>query len=178
MVATSAVAAAATGAVPIPFSDAAVLVPEQVAMLGGITAVFGIPLEKATITAIVSATIGTAGTTVLGKTIVANLVKFIPGAGSVVGGVISGTTAAALTAALGEAYIAIMIMLCKGELSVSDLSSEKGQNTLLPHWLASSITGVLNLTIQRERKLARSLITASWPNRYCRFRRISPSISA
>ena len=130
VVATSAVAAAATGAVPIPFSDAAVLVPEQVAMLGGITAVFGIPLEKATITAIVSATIGTAGTTVLGKTIVANLVKFIPGAGSVVGGVISGTTAAALTAALGEAYIAIMIMLCKGELSVSDLSSEKGQNMM------------------------------------------------
>lgn len=46
VVATSAVAAAATGAVPIPFSDAAVLVPEQVAMLGGITAVFGIPLGK------------------------------------------------------------------------------------------------------------------------------------
>ena len=44
--------------------------------------------------------------------------------------------------------------------------------------LASSITGVLSLTIQRVRKLARSLITASWPNRYCRFRRISPSISA
>lgn len=127
VVATSAVAAAATGAVPIPFSDAAVLVPEQIAMLGGITAVFGIPIEKGTITAIISATIGTAGTTVLGKTIVANLLKFIPGIGSVAGGVISGATAATLTAALGEAYIIIMVMMCKGELSIADLNTEKGK---------------------------------------------------
>jgi uncharacterized protein (DUF697 family)/GTP-binding protein EngB required for normal cell division len=127
VVATSVVAAAATGAVPIPFSDAAVLVPEQIAMLGGITAVFGIPIEKGTIAAIVSATIGTAGTTVLGKTIVANLIKFIPGIGSVAGGVISGATAAALTAALGEAYIIIMVMICKGDLSIADLSTDKGK---------------------------------------------------
>ena len=127
VVATSAVAAAATGAVPIPFSDAAVLVPEQIAMLGGITAVFGVPIEKGTITAIISATIGPAGTTVLGKTIVANLLKFIPGIGSVAGGVISGATAAALTAALGEAYIIIMVMMCKGELSIADLNTEKGK---------------------------------------------------
>lgn len=130
VVATSAVAAAATGAVPIPFSDAAALVPEQIAMLGGITAVFGIPIEKGTITAIVSATIGTAGTTVLGKTIVANLIKLIPGIGSVAGGVISGTTAAALTAALGEVYIIIMVMICKGELSIAELSTEKGKKEI------------------------------------------------
>lgn len=130
VVATSAVAAAAMGAVPIPFSDAAVLVPEQIAMLGGITAVFGIPIEKGTITAIVSATIGTAGTTVLGKTIVANLIKFIPGIGSVAGSVISGSTAATLTIALGEAYIIIMTMIYKGELSVSELSSDKGKKEI------------------------------------------------
>ena len=109
VVAASAITAAATGAVPIPFSDAALLVPEQVAMLAGITAVFGVPMEKATLLAIISGTIGTAGTTVLGKIVVSNLVKFIPGIGSVAGGVISGATAAALTAALGEAYIIILI---------------------------------------------------------------------
>lgn len=130
VVATSAVAAAATGAVPIPFSDAAVLVPEQIAMLGGITAVFGIPIEKGTITAIVSATIGTTSTTVLGKTIVANLIKCIPTIGSVAGGIISGATAAALTAALGEAYIIIMLMICKGQLNVSDLNTEKGKQEI------------------------------------------------
>lgn len=130
VVATSAVAAAATGAVPIPFSDAAVLVPEQIAMLGGITAIFGIPIEKGTITAIISATIGTAGTTVLGKTIVANLIKFIPGIGSVAGGVISGSTAAVLTSALGEAYIMVMSLICMGEVSIAELSTDKGKKEI------------------------------------------------
>lgn len=127
VVASSAVAAAATGAVPIPFSDAAVLVPEQIAMIGGITAIFGVPMDQGTVMAIISATIGTAGTTVLGKTIAANLIKLIPAIGSVVGGVISAATAAALTAALGESYIAIMVMVCKGDLSITDLKSEKGK---------------------------------------------------
>ena len=127
VVVSSAVAAAATGAVPIPFSDAAVLVPEQIAMIGGITAIFGVPMDQGTVMAIISATIGTAGTTVLGKTIAANLIKLIPAVGSVVGGVISAATAAALTAALGEAYIAIMVMVCKGDLSITDLKSEKGK---------------------------------------------------
>lgn len=127
VVATSAAAAAVTGAVSIPFSDAAILVPEQIAMLGAITAVFGIQIEKATIAAILSSTIGTAGTTVLGRTIVSNLIKFIPVVGSATGGVISGATAAALTTALGEAYIIIMTMVYKGELSIIDLSTDKGK---------------------------------------------------
>lgn len=127
VVATSALAAAATGAVPIPFSDAAALVPEQIAMLAGITAVFGLPIEKGTIAAIISSTIGTAGATVLGKAIVSNLIKLIPGVGSVAGGVISGATAAALTAALGEAYIIIMTMICKGEFKIEDLETDKGK---------------------------------------------------
>ncbi|OUQ63890.1 hypothetical protein B5E53_15010 [Eubacterium sp. An11] len=63
VVVAAASAAAATGVVPIPFSDATVLILEQVAMLAGITACFGLQLEKATLTAIVSSTIGTAGTT-------------------------------------------------------------------------------------------------------------------
>ena len=100
----------------VPQKRERIIIPEQIAMLGGITPVFGLPIEKGTIAAIVSATIGTAGTTVLGKTIVANLVKLIPGVGSVVGGVISGATAAALTAALGEAYI---IAFCRKPLAGS-----------------------------------------------------------
>lgn len=127
VVAASAATAAATGAVPIPFSDAALLVPEQITMLAGITAVFGVPIEKATLVAIISATIGTAGTTVLGKTIVSGLIKLIPGVGSVVGGAISGATAAALTAALGEAYITILIMVCKGEMKIADIGTDEGR---------------------------------------------------
>ncbi|MBO6089691.1 MAG: GTPase, partial [Lachnospiraceae bacterium] len=127
IVATAAAAAAATGAIHIPFTDAAVLVPEQIGMIASITAVFGIPLEKATVTAILSATIGTVGTTVMGKTVVSGLLKMIPGVGSIAGGVISASVAAALTAALGEAYIAIMMMVSKGEMSVSELDTDEGK---------------------------------------------------
>lgn len=122
--------AALTGAAPIPFSDAAILVPTQVSMLAGITAVFGLPLEKSALTSIVSATIGTAGTTVLGKTVVANLVKMIPGAGTIVGAVISGTTAATLTGALGEAYIAILTRVASGNMSFAELTSSEGMKEL------------------------------------------------
>ena len=130
VVSGSAIAAAATGASPIPFSDAALLIPEQISMLAGITAVFGLPIEKSTLAAILSSTIGTMGATVLGKTVVSNLVKLIPGAGSVIGGVISGSTAAALTTALGEAYIAIMKKIATGEIDASDLATEKGKELI------------------------------------------------
>ena len=130
VVIASASAAAATGAVPIPFSDAAVLIPEQVAMLAGITACFGLQLEKATLTAIVSSTIGTAGTTVLGKSIVSGLLKCIPGVGSVVGGAISAATAGALTVALGEAYIILLTKICKGDMKIEDLDTKKGKATI------------------------------------------------
>ena len=127
IVAAAAATAAATGAIPIPFTDAAVLVPEQIGMIASITGVFGIPIEKATVTALISATIGTVGTTVLGKSVVSGLLKMIPGVGSVTGGVISASVAAALTAALGEAYIAIMIMVAKGEMDVKEIETEEGK---------------------------------------------------
>lgn len=127
VVASAVVVAATTGAVPIPFSDAALLVPEQVAMLASITAIYGIPMEKSTLIAIISSAIGTAGTTVLGKTVVSNLLKLIPAAGSVVGGAISSATAAAFTAALGEAYIIILTKVYKGEMSVADIKTKEGR---------------------------------------------------
>lgn len=130
VVASSAALAAATGAIPIPFADAAVLVPEQIGMLAGITAIYGLSIEKSTLMAVISATIGTTGTTVLGRTIVANLVKLIPGAGSMVGAVISGSTAAALTAALGEAYIGVMNAVYSGTIKADDLKTKKGRKML------------------------------------------------
>ncbi|NLP48085.1 MAG: GTPase [Clostridiales bacterium] len=130
VVAATALTAAATGAAPIPFSDAALLVPEQISMLAGITAVFGFPVEKGTFSAILSSTIGTAGATVLGRTIASNLIKFVPGVGSVVGGIISASTASALTIALGETYIKIMEKVYEGELKVSDLSTKKGKKSM------------------------------------------------
>ncbi|WP_108775555.1 YcjF family protein [Lactimicrobium massiliense] len=118
------------GFVPVPFSDAAMLVPTQVGMIAGITVVFGMDVSKSFLTSFVSATIGSAGATVLGKTIVSNLLKLIPGVGSVAGGLISGTTAGLLTTALGAAYIEIMKMVFNGEIKKEDLQSKEVQETM------------------------------------------------
>src|SRR5947199_1918784 len=111
IVATSAAAAAAAGASPIPFSDAFILVPIQVGMLAGITSAFGLELSTAFLTTLVSAAAGATSTTLAGRAIVANLLKLIPGGGTLVGGAISATTAAALTTTLGQLYAATLAAL-------------------------------------------------------------------
>lgn len=130
IVAAASTTAAAIGATPIPFSDATVLIPEQIAMIAGITAAFGLSVERGTMTAIISAALGTSAATFAGRTIVANLAKFVPGVGSIVGGAISGGTAAAITAALGEAYIVVMIMVTRGEIDMEDLKTKKGKDII------------------------------------------------
>lgn len=102
------------GFVPIPFSDASLLVPMQVTMLAHITAIFGVAVDQATLTAALGAVGGTTGATFAGRYIVANLTKMLPGVGTVVGGVISGATAASLTTALGYSYIEMLALLAKG----------------------------------------------------------------
>lgn len=111
VVASSATAAGAIGASPIPFADAMLLIPLQVTMLAGITAVFGIPATEGFITGLVASVAGGAGATYAGRTLVSNLLKLVPGAGTAAGGVIAAGTAATLTAALGEAYLATLMLL-------------------------------------------------------------------
>ena len=129
-VVTAALAAAGEGAAPIPFSDCALLVPTQLTMIASITVTFGFDVNKSIITALLSSTIGAGGATVLGKTVVSNLLKFIPGAGTVAGGAISAGTAGVITAALGEAYIGIMELVFKGDMSLDDLGTKKGKETM------------------------------------------------
>lgn len=131
VVATAMVAAAGEGAAPIPFSDCALLIPTQLGMIASITVIFGFNVNKSILTAFLSSTLGAGGTTLLGKTIVTNLMKLIPGAGTVVGGAISASTAGVLTAALGEAYIGIMELVFKGEMSIDDLATKKGKDEML-----------------------------------------------
>lgn len=129
-VATAAVAAAGEGAVPIPFSDCALLIPTQVGMIASITVIFGFDINKSILTALLSSSIGAGGATLLGKAVVTNLIKFIPGAGSVIGGAISAGTAGVITAALGEAYIGVMELVFKGEMSIDDLGTKKGEKAM------------------------------------------------
>lgn len=90
-------AAAAAGAIPIPMSDAVPISAAQIGMIIALGKVFDITLSQAAAKSIA----GVALTQQAGRAIFANVLKTIPGAGTVVGGVIGATTAAALTEALG-----------------------------------------------------------------------------
>ena len=105
-------AAAATGATPIPFSDAAILVPIQLTMMASISHIYDINLDRA-VTASLAAT---AAATTAGRTAVANLIKLVPGVGSMVGGAISASIASAFTWAMGQAWTVVCIRLAKGGL--------------------------------------------------------------
>ncbi len=72
-------------------------------------------MDKATIASLVAAIGGTGGATFAGRYIVSNVIKFIPGAGTVVGGLISGTTASIITTALSMSYIEVLAIIAAGE---------------------------------------------------------------
>lgn len=90
-------AAAAAGAIPIPVSDALPITAAQIAMVISLGKVFGMTLSKSTADLVTKLVI----TQQAGRAIAANILKAIPGAGTVAGCVIGGSTAAALTEALG-----------------------------------------------------------------------------
>lgn len=129
-VATATATAFGEGFAPIPFADSALLIPTQVAMIASITAIYGLDINKSIITAFVSSALGTGGATIAGKTIASNLLKLVPGAGTVLGGTISGATAGVITTALGEAYILLMESIYKGDLKASELGTAEGKKKL------------------------------------------------
>jgi len=95
-------AAAAAAAAPIPGSDAVVLKPIQLGMLAGITAIFGVELTNEQVMSLLKSVIGQGGMEKVGKRLVKEVAKHVPG-----GNVVNATVAAALTGALGEAYIRV-----------------------------------------------------------------------
>lgn len=114
----------AIGASPIPFSDAPLLAGAQLSMLVHVTTIFGLPVERAVLTAIISSIAGVSGTTLGGKTLVSNLLKFIPGIGSVAGGAISASVASMMTIALGLSYISVLKYIVEEENKGNEVSTE------------------------------------------------------
>jgi uncharacterized protein (DUF697 family) len=108
LVTTSVTAAMGVAAAPIPFADAALLVPIQLAMIAGITATYGLSFSEGFLGMIVASTVGGTATTVSGRAIMAGLLKLVPGAGSALGGTLAAATAGTLTTALGQAYISVL----------------------------------------------------------------------
>ena len=84
MIAAAATSAAAAAATPIPFSDAALLVPIQLGMMARIAQIYKIKFERAVLMAIASTTAATQ----IGRATFTGLLKMMPGAGTVIGGAI------------------------------------------------------------------------------------------
>lgn len=117
--------ATGTGAVPIPFADLPLLIGQQVLMMSAIAQVFGINVKKDGLKVLVMQVLGTGGASVLGKTVVANLLKLVSGGGTLAGGAISAATAGAITCALGMAFIEICHEVKIGKLAEKDMFSKK-----------------------------------------------------
>jgi uncharacterized protein (DUF697 family)/GTPase SAR1 family protein len=111
IVLSAAASAAGIAAVPIPFADVVAIVPIQLGMLAGISGTFGLSIDQAFLNTVIGSIIIGAGETFAVRKLASNLLKLIPGFGSVAGGVISAVTAATFTTAIGEAYIAALAML-------------------------------------------------------------------
>lgn len=125
-VAVAVVATVATGAIPIPFEDMPLLIGEQIARMGSICAIYGINIKKDGLKMLATSAIGAGGAAVLGKTIATNVMKIIPGAGTVAGGIVSAGTVGVITLTMGKAFIEVCKLVKVEKLSEKDLTSSKG----------------------------------------------------
>lgn len=129
-VAVAVAATAVTGAVPIPFADAPLLIAEQVTLMATICGIYGIDVGKDGLKMLATTALGAGGAAIVGKTVATNLLKLIPGAGTVAGGAISAGTAGLVTLAMGKAFIEVCKMVKIGKLSEADILSSKGKNIM------------------------------------------------
>lgn len=100
--------AGAVAASPIPFSDIALLLPTQCAMIVHISSIYELDMSKETAMTLAGAFAGVVGVGFAARTIVGNLAKFIPGIGSAIGGGLNAVMAVSVTKLMGEAYIAYL----------------------------------------------------------------------
>jgi len=108
VVGAATVTAAGIGAAPIPISDAVVLMPVQLGMLAGITAVFGVDISTDSSANLIRGLVGQGGVAAAGRQTAAGLLKVVPGVTF-----INAAVAGALTAALGEAYIQLCVEMLR-----------------------------------------------------------------
>ena len=99
----AAASAAAAAASPIPFSDAALLVPIQLGMMARIAQIYKIKFDRAALIAVASTTAATSA----GRATFTGLLKMVPGAGTVVGGAIGAGVASSFTYAMGQAWLVV-----------------------------------------------------------------------
>lgn len=123
--------AAIIGCSPIPFSDAFLLVPVQLTMMARLHKIFGQSWSESLGKSVSKELVVVS----LGKSAVGNIVKVVPGVGTITGAAINATVASTITEALG--WITVK-MLNDGEDIFDDVMSFKGQVQTLTKLLRQS----------------------------------------
>ncbi len=114
VVASAAGAAAAAVAIPTPVTDAVVLAPIQLAMMGRISAIYDLELKSM----LSASAIAQLSVQITGQALARSFIKLIPGAGSILGA----SVAFALTAAMGEAWIRLCEQIHTGKVDIEKIS--------------------------------------------------------
>lgn len=104
--------AAAIGASPIPCSDAVLLTGVQVKMMHDIFKAYGIHVG---VGVVIEEILRAKVVSMLGKAVAGNLIKMIPGAGSIIGGAINAGVASTITYAMGKGLVAAAEMICDND---------------------------------------------------------------
>lgn len=126
--------AAAIAASPIPGSDAPLLIAEQCKMAADIFSIYGLDNS---VSSIVKNVISGQIIAILGKAVAGNLLKCIPGIGSIGGALINGTVASTITYSLG-------VGLCKLSKSAVEASLEGNEELLKQIFSQENIEKVLS----------------------------------
>lgn len=113
-------AAAIVGFSPIPFSDAFLLVPIQLTMMMRLHKLFGASWSEGLAKGFTKELVVVG----LGRSVVGNVIKFVPAVGTVTGGIINATVATTITETLGWVTVK---MLNDGEDIFNDVLTFQGQ---------------------------------------------------
>ena len=140
VVAAAGAAAGTVGAVPIPISDAVVLMPVQVGMLAGISAIFGVDATRGRIAELIRVLAKSGGTEMAGRGLAQALLRVVPGTE-----LINAAVATAITVALGAAHI----QLCK-ELLARQAADEPMTNAEMVSFLLDAYKRAWRAGRQRE----------------------------
>lgn len=123
---TAASSALTTGVTPIPFSDAAILVPIQIAMIARITAAYGLTVPSSKLAALVGSIMLSSGATTAGRWMVSSILRMTPG-GQIPAAAISGAVAATLTTAVGKAWVEVCERMLERDASAAALDTNAMQ---------------------------------------------------
>ena len=117
---TAAATAAMAAATPLPVADAAGVLAVNIGMIASVSVLMGVQMSSANIRTIAGSILGAMAVTGGWRLMAGELLKFIPGIGSVAGGVITSAIAASSTYGLGYAYIEFLCRFHASEQRMPD----------------------------------------------------------